>query len=59
MIIDIADRARLELEFNEWRKKQIPPAKNSVQSFLVFLMLEGLFDNDKLRSWVRDKELND
>lgn len=55
----ISDRAELELEFEKWRKKQIPPAKNSVQSFIVFLRLNGLWDDDKVRRWVSDKEMGE
>ena len=54
----IQDRAMLELEFEEWRQKQIPVAKNSVQSFIVFLRQNDLWDDDKLRAWCREKEFS-
>lgn len=52
----IQDRATLELEFEKWRQKQIPVAKNSVQSFIVFLRDNGLWDDDKVRAWCRERE---
>ena len=52
----IQDRAVIELEFEKWRQKQIPVAKNSVQSFIVFLRDNGLWDDDKVRSWCRERE---
>lgn len=54
----IQDRAMLELEFEKWRQKQIPVAKNSVQSFIVFLRQNGLWDDDKVRTWCREKEFS-
>lgn len=54
----IQDRAMLELEFEKWRQKQIPVAKNSVQSFIVFLRQNDLWDDDKVRSWCREKEFS-
>ena len=52
----IQERAILELEFQEWRKRQIPVAKNSLQAFIVFLKENGLWDDDKLHAWVREHE---
>lgn len=54
----IQDRAMLELEFEKWRQKQIPVAKNSVQSFIVFLRQNDLWDDDKVRAWCREKEFS-
>lgn len=54
----IQDRAMLELEFEKWRQKQIPVAKNSVQSFIVFLRQNDLWDDDKVRTWCREKEFS-
>jgi hypothetical protein len=51
----VEDRARLELAFEEWRKKQIPPARNSVQSFLVFLSVNDLLDNEKVHSFTKNQ----
>lgn len=55
----IEDRARLELEFEKWRKSQIPPAKNSVQAFVVFLRQNDLWDDDKVHIWCREREENE
>ena len=52
----IEDRATLELQYEKWRKKQIPVAKNNVQSFIVFLRDNGLWDDDKVHIWCRDRE---
>lgn len=52
----IQDRATIELEFEKWRQKQIPVAKNSVQAFIVFLRENGLWDDNKVRAWCREKE---
>lgn len=51
----IEDRAVLELEFEKWRQKQIPVAKNSVQAFIVFLRENGLWDDDKVFAWCRER----
>lgn len=55
----IEDRARLELEFEKWRNSQIPKAKNSVQSFIVFLRSNDLWDDEKVHNWCRDKEMEE
>jgi hypothetical protein len=53
----VQDRVKLEILFEEWRKAQIPPARNSVQSFIVFLRINGLWDDDNVHRFVEDKEL--
>ena len=54
----ISDRAELDLAYEEWRKKQIPVAKCTSQSFITFLVSEGLLRDDDIRAWVRDRELS-
>lgn len=54
----IQDRAELDLAYEEWRKRQIPVAKCNSQTFITFLVSEGLLRDDDIRAWVRDKELN-
>ena len=52
----IQDRAALELEFEKWRQAQIPVAKNTLQTFIVFLKQNDLWDDDKFHAWVRERE---
>ena len=54
----IRDRAELDLAYEEWRKRQIPVAKCNSQSFITFLVGEGLLKDEDIRAWVRDRELS-
>lgn len=52
----IKDRAILDNEYQEWCKSQIPVAKANVQSFITFLSLNGLWNDDAVHRWVDEKE---
>jgi hypothetical protein len=52
----LEDRAKIELAFEEWRVKQVPVARNSVQSFIVFLRQNDLWDDIKVHEWLEGRE---
>lgn len=52
----LEDRAKVELAFEEWRQNQVPVARNSVQSFIVFLRQNDLWDDIKVREWIEGRE---
>lgn len=52
----IEDRAKLDLAYEEWRKKQIPVAKANVQTFITFCVQNNLMNDDDIHAYVREKE---
>ena len=44
----IQDRAKLNLYYEEWRKKQIPVAKCNAQTFITFLVHEGILTDEDI-----------
>jgi len=52
----LEDRAKIELAFEEWRQNQVPVARNSVQSFIVFLRQNDLWDDIKVHEWLEGRE---
>ena len=56
MNIFIQDRAKLNLYYEKWRERQIPVAKCNVQTFISFMVEEGIISNDDIHSYVREKE---
>lgn len=52
----IQDRAKLNMYYEEWRKKQIPVAKCNAQTFILFLIHEGILTDDDIHDYVREKD---
>lgn len=52
----IEDRARLDLAYEEWRKKQIPVAKANVQTFITFCVQNNLMNDDTIHEFIRERE---
>lgn len=52
----IEDRAKLDLAYEEWRKKQIPVAKANVQTFITFCVQNKLMNDDDIHIFIRERE---
>ena len=52
----IEDRAKLDLAYEEWRKKQIPVAKANVQTFITFCVQYNLMNDDDIHIFIRERE---
>ena len=52
----IEDRAKLDLAYEEWRKKQIPVAKANVQTFITFCVQNNLMNDDTIHEFIRERE---
>ena len=52
----IEDRAKLDLAYEEWRKKQIPVAKANVQTFITFCVQYKLMNDDDIHIFIRERE---
>ena len=51
----IEDRAKLDLAYEEWRKKQIPVAKANVQTFITFCVQNNLMNDDTIHEFIRER----
>lgn len=52
----IEDRAKLDLLYEEWRRKQIPVAKANVQTFITFCVQNNLMNDDTIHEFIRERE---